>query len=111
MAWGAREGICTRAFEVSRWEVQTSRSLPNQWDTLGEEEERSPIRAKAKPWASPELLNNSLLSRVQGVLGTTAFHLPQVYPSFPAKAQSFFWTPEQAPGSDSSTVVIPLAKP
>lgn len=83
-------------FEVLRWEVQTSSSLTNQWDTLREKEERSPIRVKAKPWASNELLNNSLFSRAQGILGTatSAFYLLQVYPSFPAKAQGFFWIPE-----------------
>lgn len=42
---------------------------------------------------------------------TSAFHLLQVYPSFPAKAQGYFWIPEQAPGSDSKAVnVIPLVK-
>lgn len=49
MALGLREWSAMITFEVSRWEVQTSSSLTNQWDTLREKEERSPIRVKVKP--------------------------------------------------------------
>lgn len=57
---------------------------------------------------------DSLFSKLQGILGTTTFvfHLLQVYPSFPAKAQVFFWIPEQAPRSDFRAIdLAPLAKP
>lgn len=59
-----------------------------------------------------ELLNDSLFSRVQGILGAAASALLQVYASFPAKAQGFFWTPEQTAGFDSRDEdLAPLAEP
>lgn len=83
MALGAREGLCTTDFKVSKWEVPIFRSLSTQWDALREKEERGPTRVKATPWANTELLSDSLFSRVQGILGTatSAFHLLPVYPS------------------------------
>lgn len=101
-------------FKVLKWEVQISRSHSIQWVTQREREERGPTRVKAKPWANTELLNDSLFSRVQGILGTamSVLHLLQVYSLFSTKAQGSFWTPEQALSLDSRAEDLALlAKP
>lgn len=107
MALGAREGLCTTDFKVSKWEVPIFRSLSTQWDALREKEERGPTRVKATPWANTELLSDSLFSRGKGfwvLLPLHSTYFQSIPPSFPAKASGFFWTPEQTPGSDSRAV-------